>query len=126
MPFNRPQAWPQQPFAPDSATSLPGLLNTSNTATLAVTASSGRVPVSLDGATQVELYNQGPNDCFVAFGDVTVAATVPSGSTGSYPLPAGVTKVITLPYAIQVTNCAAICAATQTATIFISPGAGAS
>lgn len=122
----RPASWPQTAFAPDSAISLPGLSSSQNTATLAVTSTSGRVVVNLNGATQVELYNAGSSDCFVAFGDVTVAATVPSGSAGSYPVPAGVTKIVTILNPNSITNCAAICAGTGTATLYVSPGVGAS
>lgn len=122
----RPQSWPQTAFAPDSAVSLPGVLNTQNTATLAVTATSGRVVVNLNGAPQVELYNAGSSDCFIAFGDVTVAATVPATSSGSYPVPAGVTKIVTLLNPNAITNCAAICAGAGTTTLYVSPGVGAS
>lgn len=122
----RPTSWPQTAFAPDSAVSLPGLFASQNTATLAVTAASGRVAVNLNGATQVELYNAGSFDCFVAFGDVTVAATVPSTSTGSYPLGAGQCKVVTVLHPDALTNIAAICAGTNTTTLYASPGVGAS
>ena len=125
-PAIRPTSWPQTAFAPDSGISLPGLSNAQNTATLAVTASSGRVAINLNGAPQVELYNQGPNDCFVAFGDVTVVATVPSGSSGSYPVAAGTVKIVTILNPNSITNMAAICASTQTAALFASPGVGAS
>jgi hypothetical protein len=126
-PF-RPANWPPAPFAPDSAISLPGQTELQNTATLAVTASTGRVPISLNGALQVEIYNAGPNDAFVCFGDVTVIATLPSTSTGSYPIGAGQCKVITFRADLvnSLTNMAAICASTQTATIWASPGYGAS
>lgn len=126
MPAQRPAVWPQTAFAPDSALSLPGLNNTQNTCTLAVTATSGRVPINLNGATQVELYNAGSFDCFVTFGDVTVVATVPSTSTGSYPLGTGQCKVITLTNPSAVTNVAAICGGTNTTTLYVTPGLGAS
>ena len=124
----RPTAWPLAPFAPDSAISLPGQTELTNTATLAVTATTGRVPINLNGAQQVELYNAGPNDAFVSFGDITVVATLPSTSTGSYPIGSGQSKVITLrPDLVNlITNMAAICASTQTAVIWASPGVGAS
>lgn len=127
MPIPRPSNWPQTAFAPDSAVDLPGLQNESNTATLAVTATSGRVVVNLNGASQVELYNAGPNDCFVVFGDVTVVAVLPSGSSGSYPVGAGQAKIVTLPGdPLRYTNMAAIAATAQTATLYCSPGVGAS
>ena len=124
----RPQAWPQQPFAPDSAVSLPGLQGANNTATLAATSSTGNVAINLNGAFQVELYNAGPNDVFVAFGNSTVVATLPSTSTGSYPVAAGHCKIITFNPSLvnQITYMAAICASAQTATVFASPGVGAS
>lgn len=128
MPVQRPSAWPPAPFCPDSAVNLPGSTEQLNTATLAATASTGRVPINLNGAMQVELYNAGPNDAFVTFGDLTVVAVLPATSTGSYPIGAGQCKLITFPpsVAAQITNMAAICASAQTATIFASPGAGAS
>ena len=129
MPLSiRPTQWPLVPFAPDSAITLPGQTELNNTATLAVTSTTARVPINLNGALQIELYNAGPNDAFVTFGDVTVTATLPSTSAGSYPIGAGQCKVITLraDFVNLITNMAAICAATQTATIWASPGVGAS
>lgn len=124
----RPSINPLAPFGPDSAISLPGHTELTNTATLSATSSSSRVVISLNGAMQVELYNQGPNDVFVAFGDITVVAVLPSGSVGNYPIAAGHCKVITFQaqVAAQITNMAAICASTQTSVVFASPGVGAS
>lgn len=122
----RPATWPQTAFAPDSAVSLPGLSSSQNTCTLAVTATSGRVPITMNGAPQVEIYNAGAADCFVALGDVTVVATVPSTSTGSYPIGAGQSKIITVLNPNSITNIAAICAGTSTTTLYASPGVGAS
>ncbi len=125
----RPYASPPLPFAPDSAYTAPGQTETQNTATLAVTSTSGNVAINLNGAAQVELYNAGSFDCFVVFGvDNTVAATVPSTSTGSYPLGAGQCKVISFAPSVAavVKFIAAICAGTNTTTLYASPGVGAS
>lgn len=122
----RPGLSPALPFAPDSALDLPGQSNEPNTCTLAVTATSGRVPISLNGAFQIELYNSGNADCFVTFGDVTIVATVPSTSTGCYPVGPGQVKIITVVNPNVITNMAAICAGTNTTTLFASPGVGAS
>lgn len=122
----RPGLNPPLPFAPDSAISLPGLSNEPNTCTLAVTATSGRVPINLNGANQIEVYNAGSFDCFVAFGDVTVVATVPSTSTGSYTVGTGQCKIITVMNPTLITNMAAICGGSNTTTLYASPGVGAS
>lgn len=125
----RVTASPPLPFAPDSAWTAPGQTENSNTATLAVTGATGNVAVSLNQASQVELYNSGSFDCFVTFGvDNTVTASVPSGSAGSYPIGAGQCKIITFPSAIAplIKYAAAICGGTNTTTLYISPGVGAS
>lgn len=124
--ITRPGVNPALPFAPDSAVNLVGLSNEGNTCTLAVTSTSGRVPISLNGAFQVELNNDGGSTCFVSFGDATIVAVVPLGSTGSYPVKSGECKLITLVNPNQVTNVAAICAGTGSTTFYASPGAGAS
>lgn len=114
------------PFAPDSGVSLPGLANTQNTATIAVTSTSARVPISLNGAMQVEISNAGSSWCFVVFGDVTVVATAPVTSSGSYPIGPGQTKIVTLVNVDAITNVAAICTAGLTTTFYASPGVGLS
>lgn len=122
----RPGLSPPLPFAPDSALDYAGQSNEFNTCTLAVTSTSGRVPISLNGANQVELYNSGSFDCFVTFGDVTVVAILPSTSTGSYPVGAGQCKIITFVNPNTITNMAAITSGSNTTTLFASPGVGAS
>lgn len=114
----RPQTWPGSAFAPDLTT----------TCTIAVTATSGRIPIALNGAVQIELTNAGANWCFVAWGDVTVTATAPASSAGSYPLGPGQTKIVTILQDSQlpdpITNIAAICAAGLTTTFYATPGVG--
>lgn len=125
----RPLASPPLPFAPDSAYTAPGQTETQNTATLAVTASSGNVAINMNGAQQVELNNDGPSTCFVVFGvDNTIAATVPSTSTGSYPVKPGECKIITFAPSIAplIKFVAAICGTGLTTTLYASPGVGAS
>lgn len=128
MAVPRVQSWPQQPFSPDSAFSLPGVLNENNGWNLAVTATSGRQAISLNGAFQVELYNAGSFDCAFAFGDATVVAVFPTASTGNYVIGAGQRLVITIPtaFAPLLTNLAAICSGTNTTTLQAFPGVGAS
>lgn len=122
----RPGLNPPLPFAPDSALDFAGQQNEANTCTLSVTASSTRVVINLNGANQVELYNSGSFDCFVSFGDVTVVAVVPSGSTGNYPVGAGQCKIITFSNPTAITNMSAICGGSNTTTLYASPGVGAS
>lgn len=125
----RPLASPPLPFAPDSAFTAPGQTETQNTATLAVTSTSGNVAINLNGAQQVELNNDGASTCFVVFGvDNTVTATAVSGSAGSYPVKSGECKIITFAPSVAplVKFMAAICAAGLTTTLYASPGVGAS
>lgn len=128
----RPQLNPAGPFTPDSLFNLPGIINDLNTSPLAVTATSGNVPINLNGAPQVELYNAGSFDCAVCFGnDSTVTATFPVGNNGgNYIIGAGQCKVCTIPPPMQVNFpkmwVAAICSGTNTTTLYASPGVGAS
>lgn len=72
--------------------------------------------------TQFSIYNpDASHDAFVAFGDVTVTATAPTGATGaSYPCPAGMVTTVTVGgFPAYV---AAIGAGTQT--LYITPGKG--
>jgi len=90
--------------------------------TLSVTSTSSNgqlsaVPAS-SGALQARVYNSGPNTAFVQFGaDNTVTATA-----NKMPIPAGNTEVFSVGNALWV---AAICASTQTATLYVTPGRGA-
>ena len=106
-----------QPFAP----------NTTGTATLSVSSTTGNVAVMIKtlANNQLELNNTGSKWCYVAVGSSTVTATVPSGSTGSYPVGPGQCKLITIS-PNDVTNVAAICGGTDTTTLTITPGNGAS
>lgn len=129
--FQRPGNWPQPPFSPDCIISLPGLTGNNNAFNLAVTATSARQAISLNGATQVELYNAGSSDCAVVFGDNTVVAVFPSGGTGHYVVGSGMRLIVTIPVQPgntidQVTNVAAICSGTNTTTLQGFPGVGAS
>jgi hypothetical protein len=99
--------------------------NTNSTAVLAATAATGRVAITMGGAGQVEVTNKSAaNWAYVEYGDSTVTATVPTGSTGGYPVGPGQSKIITVPSTI--TNMAAICDAGLAATVFFTPGNGAS
>lgn len=128
LSFQRVGAWPPLPFSPDSAFTLSGQQVLATTATLAVTSSTGRVALLMNAAPAVEFYNAGNFDCAVCLGDFTVTAIFPSGNVGNYVVGAGQRLIVTIPpqIAAQITNCAAICAAGQTTTLYISPGVGAS
>jgi hypothetical protein len=107
------------------ATTTPFQPNSNATATLAATATTGRVAVTMAGGNQVEVTNKSAaNWVYVEYGDSTITAAVPSGSVGGYPVGPGQSKIITVPPSI--TNMAAICDATLTATVFFTPGNGAS
>lgn len=80
---------------------------------------------SQGGAAQVMVYNAGPNIAYVDLGDSTVAATVPtSAGTGSMPVPPYFTTGIFTRDSINDTHVSAICESGETATVFISVGAG--
>lgn len=78
---------------------------------------------------QFRIHNAGPNTAFYAFGeDATTAqsnAVIPTGAGAnakpSYPLPSGAIEVISAPVD---SYWSAICAATETAAIYITPGRG--
>lgn len=100
--------------------------NTTNTAVLAATAATSNVALTLNGAYQVEIQNKdAANWAYCAFGTSAVTATVPTGSVGSYPVGPGQSKIVTV-NPNDVTNAAVICDATKTATVFFTPGNGAS
>jgi hypothetical protein len=102
--------------------------NLNSTATLNATSTSSRVAVTMGGsATQVEVTNKSAaNWVYVEAGDSTVVAVLPANgaSVGAYPVGPGQSKIITLPTTI--TNIAAICDSALTATVFFTPGQGAS
>jgi hypothetical protein len=85
------------------------------TVSLAATAASGST--ALDAyAKVVRLYNKGPNTAFIKFGIGATTAT-----TSDMPLPSGAIETFSKDRADTI---AAICAATETATIYITVGEG--
>lgn len=98
-----------------------------NSAALSVTSTSTATPIQVKGAlnnaTQRMIYNAGPNDCWLASGAADVVAAIPAAGTpaNGVAIPAG--AVMTLSYPPN-TYFAAVCAATKTATLYITPGEG--
>lgn len=99
-----------------------------NTAALSVTSTSTVTPIQVKGtlnnATQRLIYNKGPNDCYLAWGPTsTLTAAIPAAGTpaNGTPIPAKAIMVLSYPPNAYF---AAVCAATETATLFISPGEG--
>lgn len=86
------------------------------TVTLSATATSSSSALSGTGS-QVVFQNAGPNTVFVTFGSSTVTAT-----TANFPVLNGQSLQLTRP--ADSTHVAAICAATQTATLYVTPGEG--
>jgi hypothetical protein len=100
-----------------------------NSAALAVTATSTAAPIQVKGnnnnATQRMFYNGGTKDCFIcgaatSAGAVAVVPTAGSPSLG-VPIPAG--AIMALTFAPN-TYFAAICAGSDTTTLYITPGEG--
>jgi len=90
---------------------------TGDTTTMAVSATNTKGTV-LENASQVLLTNLGPNKCFVRFGkSLQTAAAVAS----DMPILPGTSRVITKD---AMNSVAAICAATESATLYITPGEG--
>jgi hypothetical protein len=93
------------------------------TVSLSATSTTGAVALALvpGGQFQIRYYNKGPNTVFVKRGTSTVTAALTD-----YPLPSGIVEVVTVnnPDAGGVTHIAGICAATETATLYISIGSG--
>ncbi len=99
-----------------------------NTAALSVTSTSTATPIQVLGnvsnATQHMAYNAGPYDCFLAWGkDATVTAVAPTAGSpaNGIPVPAGAIMVLSFP---PNAFFAAICASTNTATLYLTPGEG--
>jgi hypothetical protein len=86
------------------------------TLTLAVTATSSNANFNAAnaGSSVVDFLNVGPNVCFVTFNG---AAT-----TAAYPIAAGERRILSKPPGV--TGVAAICNATQTATLYATSGQG--
>lgn len=94
------------------------------TATLAATATTGSVALGgqpRGGAFQVRVVNVGPNTAFIKRGGASVTA-----ATTDFPVPAGVVEVLTFNNTDKdpVTHVAAICASSQTATLYFTTGEG--
>jgi hypothetical protein len=85
------------------------------TTSIAATATSASATVN-GYAKSVRLYNKGPNTAFVKFG---VGATTATAS--DMPLPAGAIETFSKDRADTI---AAICAATETATVYVTSGEG--
>jgi len=97
-----------QPFSPDFT----------NTQTLAATATSANAALNaVDGNMNVlRVANAGPNTVFIRWG-----ATAQTAVTTDMPILAGTVEVFSKGAA---TNVAAICAAGQTATLYLTCGEG--
>jgi hypothetical protein len=96
------------------------------TTSIAATATTARVLLSKPAASmQIRIKNISTTDVvYVNFGDSTVVATIPSGSTGgSMPIGAGETAGVTVPEGI--THVAAIASVAGPTTVFFTPGNGA-
>src|SRR5690348_6636529 len=91
--------------------------------TVQISASTASSNVNLAGSVeQLRIVNSGSADAFVEFGDSSVTATAPSGSTaGSMRIFAGTVELITLQP--NVTHAAAITSSGST-TIGLTTGAG--
>ena len=91
------------------------------TVNVAATSTTGNVSLgalpSPDGGT-VRVYNAGPNTAFIEFGISTIEAVAAT----SVPVPSG--AIETFSRGPSVTHMAAICAASQTATVYATPGNG--
>lgn len=94
------------PFTPSHA----------NTVRLAVTAANTPGALVIQSA-QIRVYNGGPNKAFIRWGVGAQTAT-----TTDTPVGPGNTEVFTKPP--EATGVASICDATETATVFITPGEG--
>lgn len=101
-----------------------------NTAALAVTSTSTATPIQVTGAnnnaTQRLIYNvAGGKDCFLigAKDAASAVAVAPVAGTpaGALPIPAGAVMVLTFP---PNTYFAAICAGSDTTTLYLTPGEG--
>lgn len=100
----------QQPFTPAPH----GTVNIAATSTSA----SIQFQTVEDANECVRLFNAGPNTVFVEFDSSPVTAT----TTNSMPIPNGGVAIIGSPQQYV----AAVCAATNTATLYITPGNGVS
>lgn len=98
-----------------------------NTAALAVTSTSTVTPVQVKGAlanaTQRMVINDGTKTAFLAWGASNVVAAVPVAATpaNGIPIPAGAIMVLSFPPNAYF---AAICAGSDSTTLYIVPGEG--
>lgn len=109
-----------QPFSPEPE---------NQTVMQAVTTSS--VAVSFNNVTgaspprkrSVLVTNFGPNEAYIAFGDATITTSVPvaGGAVGGMPILPNTAQTFE---GISATHVAAICAATESATLCYTPGEG--
>lgn len=100
-----------------------------NSAALSVTSTSTATPIQVKGtnnnATQRMFYNGGTKDCFIA-GESTSAAAVavvPTAGSPSKGIPIAAGAIVILSFAPN-TYFAAICAGSDTTTLYITPGEG--
>lgn len=99
-----------------------------NTVAFAGTSTSTATPLQVKGAlnnaTQRLVYNKGPNNAFLAWGkDNTVVAAIPVAGTPANGVPIAAGAVYTLSYPPNAFF-AVVCAATETCTLYITPGEG--
>ena len=88
---------------------------TGATVSLACTATSAEI-TTLESASQVRIYNRGPNTAFLRFGSTPLTAVATD-----IPFPAGTIEIMTKD---QLSRVAGICAATETATVYFTPVEG--
>lgn len=95
-----------------------------NTIKVTAASSSGRTALTMGGFSQLEIQNAGTVTAIVAFGGDTVTAAVPTGtqSLHSYPVLAGMSKLITVPN--TATHVAYIRDGASDATLYITAGSG--
>lgn len=100
-----------------------------NTAALSVTSTSTATPIQVQGginnATQRMFYNGGTKDCFICGASSAAAAiaVVPTAGNPSLGTPIAAGAILTLSFAPN-TYFAAICAGSDTTTLYITPGEG--
>lgn len=81
----------------------------------------------MDAGTQMRVHNAGPNTAFIASGAsaaaAQAAAVIPTGAVSQnvYAIPSGAIEVLTIQKNLFWSG---ICAATQTASVYLVPGDG--
>lgn len=100
--------------ATDVFTVLGSTVNIPATAAAASTAFSYPVAIS---SPNIRIYNAGPNAAFVRWGVGAQTASI----TADVPIAAGMTESF---FKGQADTFSAICAASQTATVYLTPGLG--